>query len=243
MTASKTINAWLSAPSAHIAELFAKAGFDAVTIDVQHGLHDYASAVDCFRAIALHGARPIVRVSWNGPGALMKFLDAGAQEIICPMISTPEEAAAFVGACRYPFDGGYRSFGPIRGIMMYDDYVKNSASIVKTGAMIETREGYERVEEIAATKGLDGFYIGPADLSLAFGMAPGQDKRDDAFLEMADRIMNVAHDNAMMCGIHTGSGEYAKEMLDRGMDLVTAVSDNVILNKGAAATLKVCAGG
>ncbi len=241
MTASKTINAWLSTPNPHLAEIFAKAGFDAVTVDIQHGLHDYASAVECFRAIALHGARPIARVPWNEPGMLMKLLDAGAEGIICPMISTPQEAAAFVGACRYTFDGGYRSFGPIRGLLMHDDYVKNSASIVATWAMIETREGYERVEEIAATKGLDGFYIGPADLSLAFDMAPGQDKRDKEFLEMADRIMTVAHANGLACGIHAGTAEYAKEMLDRGMDLVTAASDNVIMNKGAAAAIKVFA--
>ena len=56
MTTSKTINAWLSTPNPHLAEVFAKAGFDAVTVDVQHGLHDYSSAVECFRAIALHGA-------------------------------------------------------------------------------------------------------------------------------------------------------------------------------------------
>jgi 4-hydroxy-2-oxoheptanedioate aldolase len=243
MSGDRTINAWLSTPSPHTAEVFAKAGFDAVTIDIQHGLHDYASAVDCMRAIALHGARPLARVPWNEPGIVMKLLDAGAEGIICPMISTPEEAASFVGACRYPFDGGYRSFGPMRGLLMHDDYVKNSKSIVKTWAMIETKEGFERLDEIAATDTLDGFYIGPADLSLAFGMAPGQDKRDTAFLEMADRIRDSAHNAGMSVGIHTGSAEYAKEMLDRGFDLVTAASDNVILNKGAADIMRFLAKG
>ena len=241
MTGEKTINAWLATPNPHTAEVFAKAGFDAVTIDMQHGLHDYASAVDCLRAIALHGARPLARVPWNEPGIVMKLLDAGAEGIICPMISTPEEAKAFVGACRYPFDGGYRSFGPIRGILMHDDYVKNSKSIVKTWAMIETREGFERMDEIAATDGLDGFYIGPADLSLAFGMAPGQDKRDTEFLEMADRIRDAAHTAGLSAGIHAGSAEYAREMLDRGFDLVTAASDNAILNSAAAAAMQVFA--
>lgn len=226
-------NVWLSTPSPQLAEIFSKSGFDSVTVDLQHGLSDYTSAVDCFRAIALHGAEPWIRVPWNEPGLIMRGLDAGARGIICPMVSNPAEAEAFVGACRYPFDGGYRSFGPIRAATMMDDYVKRSSELVTALAMIETKEGFEKVEEIAKTPGLDGFYIGPSDLSLAFDMDPGQDKTDEPFLTLVDHIRETAHAHGKVCGIHAITAAYGRKMLDRGFDLVTATSDVLLVANGA----------
>ena len=226
-------NVWLSTPTPQFAEILAKSGFDSVTVDLQHGLGDYASAVDCFRAIALHGAAPWVRVPWNEPGPIMRMLDSGALGIICPMVSNPEQAEAFVGACRYPFDGGYRSFGPVRAATMIDDYVTRSRALVTALAMIETREGFEKVEAIAQVEGLDGFYIGPADLSLAFDMAPGQDKTDAAFLDLIDHVRETAHKHGKVCGIHAATPAYGRSMLDRGFDLVTATSDVSLVSGGA----------
>ena len=226
-------NVWLSTPSPQLAEIFSQAGFDSVTVDLQHGLSDYSSAVESFRGIALHGAEPWVRVPWNEPGLIMRMLDAGARGIICPMVSTPTEAQAFVGACRYPFDGGYRSFGPIRAASMMEDYVKRSGELVTTLAMIETKEGFERVEEIAKTPGLDGFYIGPSDLSLAFDMDPGQDKTDEPFLKLVDHIRETAHAHGKVCGIHAVTAAYGRTMFERGFDLITATSDVLLVANGA----------
>ncbi|MGE4193543.1 MAG: HpcH/HpaI aldolase/citrate lyase family protein [Pseudodesulfovibrio sp.] len=230
-------NAWLLSPNPLGAEIFAKAGFDSVTVDMQHGMLDFRTAIDCFRGIALHGSQPWARVEANDPALITKVLDAGALGVICPLISTPEQADDFVKACRYQFDGGNRSFGPVRAALVLDDYVGRSAELVTAMAMIETREGFNNVEAIAATPGLDGLFIGPADLALAFDMAPTPENRDPAFIERIDRIIAAAHDAGILCGMFAGTPEYAKDMLARGMDMVSAVTDTQILLNGAQSAL------
>ncbi len=96
------VNGWLSIPSGFAAEMMAKGGFDALTVDMQHGVQDYMSAVSCFQAIQSHPVVPMVRVPWNEPGIIGKVLDAGAMGVICPMVNTAAEAKALVDACRYP---------------------------------------------------------------------------------------------------------------------------------------------
>lgn len=235
------LNAWCGLPDALSAEILARAGFDSVTVDMQHGLHDLASAVESFRAIALHGAVPFVRVPWNEPGLIMRVLDAGAVGVICPMISTPEDAKRFAGACLYP-PRGYRSYGPVRAGLMHEGYVPRAHDIVLSFGMIETREGFDRVEEIVATPGLTGVYIGPSDLSLAFGEEPRQDRLEPEFLARVDRIREAAHAAGKLCGIHAATAAYARQMQARGFDLVTPAGDTVILAAGAAAALKVARG-
>ena len=117
------INAWLTIPCAWTAEVMAHAGFDAVTIDMQHGLMDYQTSLAMLQSISATGIVPLVRVPWNDPAAVMRALDAGAYGIICPMINNRKEADAFVGACRYAPDG-YRSNGPTRAVFSAgEDYV------------------------------------------------------------------------------------------------------------------------
>ena len=123
------LNAWLTIPSAWTAELLAHDGYDALTIDMQHGLIGYETALSILQAISTTDAVPFVRVAWNDPSTIMKMLDAGAQGIICPMINTRSQAEAFVGACRFP-PQGYRSCGPIRAELYSDgDYVQHPARI------------------------------------------------------------------------------------------------------------------
>ncbi len=92
------INGWLQIPSSFSAEVMSHQGWDSLTIDMQHGVIDYPN------------------VNWNEPGQIMKILDAGCYGVICPMVSNKFEAEKFVQACMYP-PKGYRSFGPIRGLI------------------------------------------------------------------------------------------------------------------------------
>lgn len=233
------LNAWVSTGNAQVAEVLARSGFDTVTVDLQHGMADFADMVNCFRGISLGGAKPYVRVPWSEPGILMRTLDQGAEGVICPMISSVDEAKTFVSACRYPFDGGTRSFGPIRAAALHDKYVDQSGKIITTLGMIETRAGYDNVADIARVDGLTGLYIGPSDLSLAFGMPPGQDQRGEKFLAKADHIRKVAHDHGKICAIHCASAEYGKEMADRGFDMVTAMMDLTEIGKAAGHVMSV----
>ena len=94
------IGGWLSIPATLSAEVMARAGFDYVCVDTQHGAVEYQIAVELIRAIEHGGSIPIVRVPWNEPGIIGKMLDAGAEGVIIPMVNTPEEAEAAVKACR-----------------------------------------------------------------------------------------------------------------------------------------------
>src|SRR4029453_17805349 len=96
------VNGWLAIPSGFSAEVMAQCGFDSVTVDMQHGVQDYQTMVQCFQAMERHPITLMTRVPWNEPGIIGKALDGGAYGIICPMVNSKEEAAALVSYCRYP---------------------------------------------------------------------------------------------------------------------------------------------
>lgn len=226
------INGWLSLPGAMSAEVMGAQGWDALTIDQQHGIIGYSELVPMLQSLRSSESTPLVRVPWNAPGDIMKALDAGALGIICPMISTVAECEAFVGACRYP-PGGYRSFGPTRAALVHGaDYAGQANAEILTFAMIETAEGLENVEAICAVPGLDAIYIGPSDLSLGLGGAPRQDSDDPKLIAAFDRIQAAARAAGRRVGVHTSSVGYSKRMIARGFDLVTVGSDMRYLMSG-----------
>ena len=233
------VNGWLSAPGTVTAEAMAQQGWDSLTIDLQHGLTDYSSALPMLQAISSTDVTPLARVNWNEPGQIMKILDAGSYGVICPMVSNKQEAEKFVQACMYP-PNGYRSFGPIRGLIYGgSDYVKHADNEILKLAMIETKEALEKLDEIMSVKGIDGIYIGPADLSLALGEEPGFDKPEGtkAHSEIL-RILEHAKKNNIFAGIHNGTPEYAQKMIEKGFNLVTVGSDSRYIVSGANTDLK-----
>lgn len=234
MENTTVVNGWMTIPSAWTAEIMARAGFDSVTIDMQHGLPDYETTLNMLVAISTTATVPIVRVPWNDPAILMRVLDAGAYGVICPMINSRREAEAFVSACRYA-PAGYRSVGPIRATLYGgDDYVSQANDTILTLAMIETAQALENLEEIASTPGLDGFYIGPADLSLSLGLPKLGDFSNPTLLEACDRVLAAAQKHNLLPGVHAGSPESAKMLSERGFRLVTPANDTVLL-RGAIA--------
>lgn len=228
------INAWLNMPGGFAAEAVAGQGWDSVTIDTQHGLIGYSEMVAMLQAVAASPVTPLVRVSWNAPGEIMKALDAGAYGIICPMINSRAECEAFIKAARYP-PLGQRSFGPIRaGLVAGADYATASNGEILTFAMIETAEALAAADEICTTPGLDGIYIGPSDLAFSLGMAPIQDSQEPATLAAFDRIITACRAAGIRAGVHTSSVAYAQQMIGRGFDLVTVGADMRWLMTGRA---------
>jgi len=225
--------AWLSIPSSFSAELMAHAGFDCLTVDMQHGLIDYQGAVSMLQAISTTDAVPLARVAWNDPGTIMKLLDAGCYGIICPMINHVAEAAAFAAACRYP-PLGIRSYGPKRA-MLYagSDYLEYANETILAIAMIETADGLANVDEIAALPGIDALYIGPADLSLALGRRQRIDQTEPAMVEALETVLAAAHRHGKVAGLHTGSPDYARAMVEKGFRFVTVATDAGFLENEA----------
>ncbi len=228
------INGWLQIPSSYSAEIMSHQGWDSLTIDMQHGVVDYLNAVQMLQAISTTDVVPMVRVNWNEPGQIMKILDAGAYGVICPMISNKEQAEKFVQACMYP-PNGYRSVGPTRGFMYGgSDYVDHANNEILKIAMIETNEAMQKLDEIMNTPGVDGIYIGPADLSLAINQKPSFDNPEGSpQYEKIVNILNHAKKNNIIAGIHNSTPEYAKKMIDLGFQIVTVGSDQIAISKYA----------
>jgi 4-hydroxy-2-oxoheptanedioate aldolase len=221
---------WAGIPSSLTAELAAAAGYDYVCVDLQHGLSDEATMVSMFQATQAAGAAPLARLAWNEPWLIMRALDLGAAGVILPLIDNAEEAAKAVESCRYP-PVGKRSYGPIRAeLVMGSNTPDELGGDALCFAMIETREGIENLDEIAATPGLDGLYIGPSDLSIALGLAPGgvvaDPSRDRPKLaEAIDRIRQVCEAHGLIAGMHCGAGEVASHYAQEGFRLITVGVD------------------
>ncbi len=233
---------WMTVPGSVGAEIFAGAGVDYVCVDQQHGVIDYDSMVPMFQAIRAEGAAPLTRVLSNDPFLIMKALDAGALGVIVPLVNSAEDAARAVAACRYP-PRGMRSYGPVRaaGVIGSRD-PEDLAGEVLCIVMVETREGLESVEEIAATPGLDGIYIGPTDLALSLGLPPTLDIKEDKHAQAVERIMLACHRNGIAAGIHAPSGERAREHAEAGFDMVTVAADAALLSSAARREVSVARG-
>ena len=232
------LNGWCTIPSGFSAELMAGLGWDAVTVDMQHGVIDYRDAVAMFQAISTTEAVPMARVPWNDPAYVMKTLDAGAYGIICPMINTRAEAEKFAGAMRYA-PVGYRSSGPIRASLYGGpDYMDKANDTLLALAMIETAEAMANLDTIAATPGIDALYVGPSDLSISLGGTPGLDQTADKVVAAINAIVAAAKRHGKRVGIQCGSVIYAKKMIKDGFDLVTVLSDSRIIASLGAQTVK-----
>jgi len=238
----QTIGCWLSLANAHSAEALAQLGFDYLCVDLQHGLLDYKDLTYMLPAISTGNSTPLVRVPWNEPYEIMKALDAGAYGVIVPLVNSRSDAESAVAACRYP-PAGNRSFGPIRGALYGGrGYAAQANEHMACIAMIETQEGLRNLDEILATPGLDGIYIGPADLALALGMPALGDTDDPGHLETVLRILEACHNHDVPVGIHTSSLEYCQRRLEAGFDFVTLGSDAGFMTRTAAHELAAARG-
>lgn len=232
---------WCNMPGAFSAELMAQQGFDAITIDMQHGLMGYDVAVAMLQAVSTTEAVPIVRASWNDPVSIMRALDAGAYGIICPMINNRAECETFVATCKYPPDG-FRSAGPTRAeVYGGQDYVAHANATIVTLAMIETAEAYAKLDEILSVPGLDAIYVGPNDLSISMG---GEQRNDytNYQIEWLETILAACKRHRIVPGIHTGSPEYARRAAAMGFRFVTIQSDKAFLTSMASQALKIARG-
>lgn len=231
------VNGWLSIPCGFSAEVMAHCGWDSLTIDMQHGLVDYQTATAMLTAISTTNVAPLVRVPWLEEGIIMKALDGGAHGVICPMVNTREDAMRLVAAARYP-PLGRRSFGPIRALFGHADYHQQANDSVLVLAMIETQEALQNLEQILSVNGLDGVYIGPADLACALGCEISFTPSAPPVVAAIDAILAAAKKHGMFAGMHTGSAQYANAMMSKGFDMVTVLSDARLITTAATAVLK-----
>ena len=235
-----TINGWLSIGNPFTAEIMAAQGYDSLSIDAQHGALDYTSVLPMLQAMRASGVVPMVRVPWLEAGIIMKMLDAGAYGIICPMINTPEEAAAFVRYVRYP-PLGERSFGPTRAnFAAGPNYAAEANDEILALAMVETAEAMRNLDDIAATPGLDGIYIGPADLTFSLHrgrLAPGLDREEPEMIEALKAILAACRKAGIRSALHCGTAEYAARAIGWGFEMTTVSGDSRLLAAAAQSSV------
>lgn len=232
-----TLNTWCSIGNPFTAEILAAQGFDSVTVDMQHGALGYSDLLPMLQAMRASGATLLARVPWLDPAAVMKALDAGAEGIICPMVNTADEAARLVSYMRYP-PLGTRSFGPTRAVFAHGaDYAATANETTLAFVMIETAEGFANLEDIVATPGLDGIYVGPADLSLSLSkgqLAAGMDREEPEIIDALKKIAAACQRRGVIAALHCGTPEYAHRAIGWGYRMTTVGGDTRFLSLGAA---------
>ncbi len=231
------VNGWLAIPDSYSAEVMAHQGWDTLTIDLQHGVVDYAAMVTMLQAISTTATVPIVRVPWLEPGIIGKTLDAGAYGIICPMVNSREDAQKLVAYSHYA-PRGTRSFGPVRATLYAGaDYPQHANDTIVTFAMIETAQALDKLDAILSVEGLDAIYIGPSDLSLSMGCRPVFDDVDPPVAQAIEHILERASAHGLKAGIHNGVPEGALARIAKGFRFVTVSSDARLMAAGSQQVL------
>lgn len=236
-----TVNGWLSIGNGFSAEIMAAQGYDSLTVDMQHGALDYAAVLPMLQAMRASQVVPLVRVPWLDAAAVMKALDAGAYGIICPMVNTAAEAAAFVSYVRYP-PLGQRSYGPTRAAYSAGaDYAAEANGQILAFAMVETAEALANLDAIAATPGLDGIYVGPSDLSFSMSqgrLLPAFDREEPEVIDAFHRIVAACRRSGIRAGLHCMAADYAARAVAWGFDMTTISGDTRLLALAAAESVQ-----
>lgn len=223
------LGGWCSLGSAVACENMARAGFEWLVLDAQHGAPGLTDLAPLIRAIELGGADALVRVPWNDPATLMRTLDLGARGVIVPMVSTVEEARAAGVAVRYP-PRGMRSYGPLR-----DHYgsIDGANDDVVCLVMVETAEGLAAVEQIAAAPGVDGIFLGPVDLAVSLGLGLDLTLSRPETVEAMTRVVAACEAAGVIAGTLAFNVDQARRWLDLGFRFVSVGGDAGYVRRGA----------
>lgn len=236
----KVSAAWVQTGSNITAEIFGEAGFDMIVIDSEHSQTTLPGIVSMMQAIKGTGCVPIVRAPWNDMVAIKQILDCGAHAIHVPYISTKKEAEYAVQCCKYA-PAGIRGIAGSQRAVTYGknkaDYYSRANQDIIVMIAIETYEGVKNIEEIVQVDGLDGIFIGPADLSTSMGFLG--DSSAPEVQEAIKHIEKIVIPSNKFLGTVAPNMEKAIEMYDRGYTLLYTLSDTTGLMNLALNQVKV----
>ena len=229
------IGLWSSLSSNYSVEVIAGAGFDWILLDMEHSPNDLESLLAQLQAAAPYPAHPVVRVPWNDMVAMKRILDVGAQSLLVPYVSTAEEARAAVAHTRYPPKGVRGVAGTTRATRFgrIKDYAKRAHEEICVLVQVETQAALDNIESICAVDGVDGVFVGPADLHASMGYT-GEIANPKVKPTIDDAIRRIRKAGKAP-GILTPSEEDARRWLDCGALFVAVGADVGILARGAEA--------
>ena len=234
------IAAWVGTPDPLLVSHLAQEAFDAVVLDMQHGMWDLPSFAAATATSRLAGKPIIGRIPVGDFASASRLLDAGASGIIAPMINSVADAKALVAATKYP-PLGERSWGPSLALnhtgLSASDYLKSANGLIVTIAMIETRAAREAMDDILGVEGIDGIFIGPSDLSIALSngasLSPDSAEIDR---ELHHAVARAKAHGKIACAF-AADGARAGEMLKFGFHLTIAGAESSQLRAGARAAI------
>lgn len=231
----RQIGLWSSLSSNYTVEAIAGAGFDWILLDTEHSPNDLESVLTQLQAAAAYPTTPIVRVPWNDMVTIKRFLDIGAQSLLIPYVSTPEEALQAVSYTRYPPQGVRGVAGATRATRFgrVKDYAKRAHEEICVLVQVETQQGVANIEAICSVEGVDGVFIGPADLHASLGYT-GETANPEV-KPLIDEAIRLIRGCGKAPGILTPSEEDARHWLDCGALFVAVGADVGILARGADA--------
>ena len=229
------IGLWSSLCSNIVAEIIGDSGFDWILLDTEHSPNELPGLISQMQALATGTATPIVRPAWNDPVLIKRHLDAGAQALLLPFVQNAEEARAAVAATRYPPDGirGITTSGRAAKFGRVGTYLAQAAQEICLLVQVETGEALAQIEAIASVPGIDGVFIGPADLSASLGHIgnPAHPEVQNAIKSAVDRLTKVG----TPAGILTPNEAEARRYIEWGYKFVAVGSDLGLMAKGADA--------
>jgi 4-hydroxy-2-oxoheptanedioate aldolase len=229
---------WMTLPGAIVAGQVARLPYEAVCIDMQHGLSGFTDVAAMSPAITAADKPVILRILWNDPGLVGQAFDAGAAAVIAPMVNTQAQAQALVKAAKYA-PQGMRSWGGYAAVqaagLVPTDYLKEANRRTLIFAMIETAEALDNLDGIAATSGLDGLFVGPNDLSISLGFGLGKDLRIPKLEAAIKSIAAAAKKNKLVPGAFGGSPEACAFFAGHGFRFIAAATDVGLMAAGARA--------
>ena len=227
------IGTFLSLGNGVVSEMIAKAGFDWVVIDLEHGLGTEADVVQQLMGLKNADISAIVRVEGAQRQRIHRVLDFGAEGIMCPRIETPAEATLAIRAMQYPPQGNRGVARMIRAAGFgagFKDYYEAADELLGV-IQIETTEALEHLDEIAAIPGVDVLFIGPSDLTMALGIFG--ETNHPLFIETVKRIVKAAAQANKQVGILMADPAEFYQYHDLGIRFIACGTDAGFLSKGA----------
>lgn len=236
------IGLWVTIPGSDNAEAMAGCGFDWLLIDTEHSTVSLDTVKSMLQAMAPYPVSAAVRPGWNDPVEIKRILDAGAQTILVPYVQNAEEAARAVSAVRYP-PAGMRGVAGITRATRYglvDGYTARADSEICLLVQVESAEALANIEAIAAVDGVDGIFIGPADLAASMGH-PGNPSAPEVKSAILDGIARIRK-AGKPAGILTLDPIFLKQAVAAGSVFTAVDVDQAILLRGARALARAWKG-
>jgi 4-hydroxy-2-oxoheptanedioate aldolase len=239
------LTAWCGIPDPMVPAALAAEDFDAVTLDMQHGVLDLAAAIRAIPLVNAAGKPALARLPVGDFASASKLLDNGASAVIAPMINTLDDARRFAAYMKYP-PLGERSWGPAGALalsrMTMPDYLARANGMALAFAMVETREALSTLDDILAVPGLDGVLIGPGDLSIALSSGAEMNPMSPAVDRALDDVARRTRAVGKFAAVYATTGERARDMFAKGYHVCAVGSDLGYLKAGAKAMIQAAKG-